>query len=129
MIVPVWLMGHILAQSDIFAVSPKSQPMSYEGFQQKLQFPEDEGWGFDPNGIPQYASPCGWTVKVVLVMERLMGFFTELYKILSPSLPCPEVGIFGIKLEPIPVCQAVEHGIDHVVQLNEEPTVNANMVD
>ena len=68
-------------------------------------------------------------MKVVLVMERLMNLFTEWYKILSPSFPSPEVGIFGIKLEPIPVCQTMKHGIDHVVQLNEEPTVNASMID
>ena len=72
--------------------------MSYEGFQQKLQFPKDEGWGFCLDGIPQYASPFGWTMKVVFVMERLMDFFTEWYKILSPSFPSPEVGIFGMKL-------------------------------
>ena len=63
------------------------------------------------------------------MMEWLMDFLTERQEEFCPSLACPEVGIFGIKLEPISVSQTIEHGVNHVVQLHEEPAVNACMID
>jgi hypothetical protein len=87
-------MDHILAQPDIFAICPESQAMSYEGFQQKLQLPEDERRGLSPDDIPQYASPYGRTMKVVFMMKRLVNLFTEWCKIFRPSLTSSEVGIF-----------------------------------
>jgi hypothetical protein len=63
------------------------------------------------------------------MMEWLMDFLTERLEVFCPSLACPEVGIFRIKLEPIPFSQTIKHGVNHVVQLNKEPAVNAKMKD
>ena len=68
-------------------------------------------------------------MQVVPVMERLVNFFTEWYEVFRPTLTCSEVRIVRIELEPIPLCQAIEHGIDHIVQFYAEATVNARMVD
>ena len=95
----------------------------------RLQLPEDERQRFRPNGIHQYTSPCGWTMKVILVMEGLVDFFTERLEIFRPAFSSPEVRIFRIEQEPIPLRQTEEHGVEHVVQFYEEATVNAGMVN
>jgi hypothetical protein len=58
-----------------------------------------------------------------------VNLITKRNEVFCPSYASSEIGIVGIEFKPIPVCQAVEHGIDHVVQLNEEATINASMVD
>jgi hypothetical protein len=68
-------------------------------------------------------------MKVILVMERFVNLYTERLEIFSPSLSRPKVRILRIELEPIPVRQAKEHGVEHVVQFYEEATVNAGMVN
>jgi hypothetical protein len=68
-------------------------------------------------------------MQVVLVMKRLVDFLAERLEIFRPPLACSEVRVFGIELESIPLCQAIEHGIDHIVQFYAEATVNAGMVD
>ena len=68
-------------------------------------------------------------MQVVLVMKRLVDFLAERLEIFCPALTCSEVRVFGIELEPIPLFQAIEHGIDHIVQFYAETAVNARMVD
>jgi hypothetical protein len=68
-------------------------------------------------------------MQVVLVMKRLVDFLAERLEIFCPALTCSEVRVFGIELEPIPLFQAIEHGIDHIVQFYAETAVNAGMVN
>ncbi len=67
-------------------------------------------------------------MEVVLPVKRLMYFLAKRQEILCPSSTRTEVGILGIELEPEMVNQAVEHRIHHVVHLDEQATVNADMV-
>ena len=68
-------------------------------------------------------------MQVVLVMKRLVDFLAERLEIFRPALTSSEVRVIGIELESITLCQAIEHGIDHIVQFYAETTVNARMVD
>ena len=68
-------------------------------------------------------------MQVVLVMKRLVDLFAEWCEIFRPSSTRSEVGIFGIELEPIPFCKAIEHRTNHVVQFHGETAVNAHMID
>lgn len=63
------------------------------------------------------------------MMKRLVNLLTKRHEVFRPPFARPIVGIFGVELKPIPVRKAIQHGIDHVVQLNEETTVNACMID
>ena len=63
------------------------------------------------------------------MMERFVDFLTEWREVFRPSLARPEVGIIGIELEPIPVCQAIEHRVEHIVQFDGEAAVDAHMKD
>ena len=72
--------------------------------------------------------PLRWTMQVVLVMKRLVNFLAERFEIFRPALTSSEVRVIGIKLEPISLSQAIEHGIDHIVQFYAETTVDAGMV-
>jgi hypothetical protein len=62
-------------------------------------------------------------------MKHLVNLFTEWCEIFRPSLTSSEVGIFRVELETIPVCQAIEHRINHVVQFHGKTAVNAHMID
>ena len=77
----------------------------------------------------QDTPPRRWTMEVVLLMKRLMYFLTKRQKVFSPANASPEVGIIGIELEPDVTGQTIEHRIHHVVYLNEQATVNADMVN
>ena len=68
-------------------------------------------------------------MKVVFMMKRLVNLFTEWYEVFRPSLTSSEVGIFRVELETIPVCQAIEHRIEHIVQFDGETAVYARMID
>jgi hypothetical protein len=70
--------------------------MAHEGLLHKLQFPEDKRQGPCSYYIFYNALPLGWTVQVVLMMERLMYLLTEWYEIICPSFARSVVGIFGI---------------------------------
>ena len=102
--------------------------MAHEGLLHKLQFPEDKRQGPGSYYILYNTLPLGWTVQIVLAMERLMYLLTEWSEVFCPSFARSVVGIFGIELEPITFCKAIEHGVDHIVHLNEEATINARMV-
>ena len=67
-------------------------------------------------------------MEVVLLMKRLMDFLTKWQEILSPPYACAEIGIVRIELEPDMMCQTVEHSIHHIVHLDEESAINADMV-
>ena len=68
-------------------------------------------------------------MQVVLVMKHLVDFLAERPAIFRPALTCSEVRVIGIELESIPLCQAIEHGIDHIVQFYAETTVDTCMID
>ena len=57
-----------------------------------------------------------------------MHFLTKREKILCPPHACTKVGILRIELEPDVMSQTIEHSINHIVHLDKEAAVNANMV-
>ena len=67
-------------------------------------------------------------MEVVLSVKRLVDLLTKRQEILSPPYTCAEVGIIGIELEPDATGQAIEHRIHHVVDLDEQTAVNADMI-
>ena len=62
-------------------------------------------------------------------MKRLVDFLAERLEIFRPALTSSEVRVIGIELESITLCQAIEHGIDHIVQFYAETTVDTCMID
>ena len=55
-----------------------------------------------------------------------MDLLAKRQEILCPSSASTEVGIIGIELEPDTTGQAIEHRIHHIVNLDEQATVNAD---
>ena len=66
-------------------------------------------------------------MEITSVMECLVDFLAKRQEILCPAYASTEVGIVGIDLEPNAMSQAIEHRIYHILQLDEEAAINANM--
>ena len=67
-------------------------------------------------------------MEVVLSVKRLVHLLTKRQEILCPPNARTEVGIVGIELEPDSMSQTIEHRIHHVVDLDEQTAVNADMI-
>lgn len=57
-----------------------------------------------------------------------MDLLTKRKEELCPTCIGTEVGIVGINLEPDAMTQTIEHRIHHILYLNEETTVDTDMI-
>ena len=64
-------------------------------------------------------------MEIVLLVELLMHLFAEGQEVLCPPDAGAEIGVLRIYLEPDAVCQAIKHGIHHIVHLHKEPAIHA----